>query len=147
MPIRFLSSSSTSTTSPSNLLPPSTPARWDDISNDRPTPGSPINYIPPPTAASQRSKAAVKVLSVHPEYAVGLGLMRLELVDRCWGLSDWESRVVNVDNTSLSSEERGKLVVVQDEGNEKGGLQVWAGRGRGWYTVADEEAAAVGPIQ
>ncbi len=66
--------------------------------------------------------------------------MRLELVERCWGLGDWGSEVV-----APASEDRGKLEVMQDQENGQSGLQVWAGRGRGWYTVAEEMEGA-GPV-
>ncbi|GHJ85105.1 hypothetical protein NliqN6_1507 [Naganishia liquefaciens] len=123
--IRFLPSSSTCE---SSALPPNGPLKWSDFQNQKPVPeaGQPISYLPPPTSASQKPKSAVKVLSVHPEFAVGLGMIRLELADRVWGTSAFGEapKMLGKDG------ELGKLVVAGDASAD---WQVWAGRGRAWY--------------
>jgi hypothetical protein len=130
MPIRFLPSGNDIS---STNLPPLEPAAWNDVTEAAlPEAGATINYIPPPSSASQKPKAAVRVLSVHPNLAIGLGLLRLELVERSWGLADYGSAVDPSYN-----EERGKLQV-EVGGGEGRLLRVWGGRGRGWYTVAEE---------
>lgn len=135
-PIRFLPSSSTCE---SSALPPNSPLKWSDFPDKKPAPeaGQPISYLPPSTSASQKPKPAVKVLSVHPEYAVGLGMVRLELADRVWGTSAFGQapKMLGKDG------ELGKLVV---GGDTSADWQVWAGRGRAWYEPNEDvqEAAA-----
>jgi hypothetical protein len=130
-PIRFLPSSSTCE---ADALPPQGPVKWSSLPQGAPVPvaGQPINYLPPSTSASQKPKAAVKVLSVHPEYAVGLGMIRLELAERVWGTSAFGEapKMLGKDG------DLGKLVVGSDAGSAQ--WQVWAGRGRSWYQPGEE---------
>lgn len=130
-PIRFLPSSLTCEKA---MLPPNGPLRWADFKDQNPLPeaGQAINYIPPPTSASQKPKAAVKVLSLHPEYAVGLGMIRLELAERVWGTSAFGEapKMLGKDG------ELGRLIVGNDAGS--GSWQVWAGRGRAWYQPGED---------
>jgi hypothetical protein len=69
---------------------------------------------------------------VHPEYAVGLGMVRLELAERVWGTSAFGEapKMLGKDG------ELGKLVVGNDAGSAQ--WQVWAGRGRAWYQPGEE---------
>lgn len=47
--------------------------------------GVDITYHPPASSATQRTKAAGKILSLHPTISsVGLGLVRLEFAERAW---------------------------------------------------------------
>lgn len=130
-PIRFLPSSSTCDPA---ALPPHGPVKWSTLQQSTAVPeaGQPINYLPPTSAASQKPKAAVKVLSVHPEYAVGLGMIRLELAERVWGTSAFGEapKMLGKDG------ELGKLVVGSDASSAQ--WQVWAGRGRAWYQPGEE---------
>lgn len=130
-PIRFLPSSLTCEKA---MLPPNGPLKWSDFKDQNPLPdaGQAINYIPPPTSASQKPKAAVKVLSLHPEYAVGLGMIRLELAERVWGTSAFGEapKMLGKDG------ELGRLIVGNDAGS--GSWQVWAGRGRAWYQPGED---------
>ncbi|KAJ9117597.1 hypothetical protein QFC22_004447 [Naganishia vaughanmartiniae] len=134
-PIRFLPTTSTCEQS---MLPPHGPLKWSDFptaQNPRPEPGQPINYVPPSTSASQKPKPAVKVLSLHPEYAVGLGMIRLELAERVWGTSAFGEapKMLGKDG------ELGRLVV--GDATAAGGdasWQVWAGRGRAWYQPGED---------
>jgi hypothetical protein len=115
--------------------------KWTDIDQtleaERPQAGDAITFVPPSSAASKKPKPGVKVLSVHPDYAVGLGLVRMELVERVHGLPAFG--IVPDDS---GTEEKGSLVV----GNAKIGddvdasWRVFAGRGRGWYSPEEELA-------
>lgn len=47
--------------------------------------GVDITYHPPASSATQRTKSAGKILSLHPTHSsVGLGLVRLEFAERSW---------------------------------------------------------------
>jgi hypothetical protein len=115
--------------------------KWTDIDKtpeaERPKAGDAITFVPPSSAASKKPKPGVKILSVHPDYAVGLGLVRMELVERVHGLPAFGT----VPDVS-GAEEKGSLVV----GSAKIGDDVaasWrvsAGRGRGWYSPEEELA-------
>jgi hypothetical protein len=115
--------------------------KWTDIDKtpeaERPRAGDAITFVPPSSAASKKPKPGVKILSVHPDYAVGLGLVRMELVERVHGLPAFGT----VPDVS-GAEEKGSLVV----GNAKIGddvtasWRVFAGRGRGWYSPEEELA-------
>ena len=130
MPLRFDSPSG----SPSGAM-----RRWSDIGSDvqRPQAGDAITFVPPESAASKKPKPGVKVLSVHPDYAVGLGLVRMELVERVHGLPAFGTQIER-DGT----EEKGSLVVgsVKLGDDISSSWRVLAGRGRGWYSP-DEELA------
>ncbi len=129
MPLRFLPGSADGAAS--TPLPPHVPATWSDLALAAPAPGSPITYVPAPDAATQRPKVAVKVLAVHPVHAIGLGLMRVELVERRWGAAEWGAAV---PPELVQMGERGSLRTQE-------GLEVWAGRGRGWCTQAEAQVA------
>jgi hypothetical protein len=130
MPIRFYSPSQQ----------PGEIAKWSSLTGlPKPIAGEAINYIPAISAPSQKPRPGVKVLSVHPEYAVGLGLVRLELLSRVHELTPFGQI-----GTPLGSEaDVGYLVSGDLKSNIDGSqlCRVWAGRGRGWYTP--EEQAAV----
>lgn len=119
---------------PIRLLSAGTPARDEEslpswpANGDRPAAGMAIEYVPPQDAPSQKRRPAVRLLSVHPEYAVGLGLMRLEHVDRVWGLRPWS---MSGPVAALDGDQAGSLEV-----KEASGWKVWAGKGRGWYEPA-----------
>lgn len=123
---------------PVRFSPPTTPLSaeplaWSDwgASLSRPQAGDAIIYIPPADAASKKPKAGVRILSLHPDYAVGLGLVRLELAERVYGLPAF-GQLPSVNNNGPGS---ARLVV----GEAKVGdivdnrISVWAGRGRAWY--------------
>lgn len=125
MPIRLLPPDEAASGKASAGSLPSWPAA--DATTSRPTAGMAIEYVPAPDAASQKRRPAVRVLSVHPDYAVGLGLMRIELVERVWGLKPWSA---GPEPTAASDDHAssGSLEV-----KEAPGWKVWAGKGRGWY--------------
>lgn len=57
-----------------------------------------ITYHPPASAASQKSRPAGKVLSVHESGRVGLGLVRLEMAERAnWITGDRGRLTIEVD--------------------------------------------------
>lgn len=134
MPIRFHPSLSSITASSVGL---STPTRWTDISSQtpQPAPGDSITYIPPSTAASKKPKSGVKVLSLHSEYAIGLGLVRLGMVARTYGLPTFGEVQMETE------EEMGRLVCGDAKLGENMAerWKIWAGRGRAWYSPEQHE--------
>lgn len=78
-------------------------------------------------------------MSVHPRYAVGLGLVRLEFAERCWGLAEWGK----APRAKEGEVDAGRLVVNTDGvvGEGEGQWEVWAGKGRAWYTQEELDAA------
>lgn len=148
MPIRFLPfATSSSSASYESLLPPNEPSTWSSLlpsspsssTNLIPLPGTPISYLPPSTSSTQKPKSAVKVLSVHPEYAIGLGLIRMEYVERVWGGVAEFGTVFQRGKEGYG--QGGKLVVGKGGAAEEVGWNVWAGKGRGWYTKEKVEEA------
>jgi len=132
MPIKFYSPSD---------APSAAPRSWADLATNAPRPqiGDAITFIPPESSASKKPKAGVKVLSVHPDYAVGLGLVRLELAERVHGLPAF-GQAVEPHNQA----ETGSLIVgdakIGDDVTKN--WRVWAGRGRSWYGPEEENTTA-----
>lgn len=129
---------------PLRFDPPAGPSsgavrKWSDVPTDatRPQAGDVITFVPPESAASKKPKPGVKVLSVHPDYAVGLGLVRMELVERVHGLPAFGK-----SGAGGSAEEVGSLVVgsVKLGDDVANNWRVFAGRGRGWYSPEEELA-------
>lgn len=80
-------------------------------------------------------------MAVHPEYAIGLGLMRLEMVERVWGAQPYgeaqQSEALKEGERDDDDGDVGRLGV---KGTED--WSVWAGRGRAWYPPPSLEDGA-----
>ena len=132
MPIKFYPPSGT---------PSAAPRSWSDLPSDatRPQLGDAITFMPPESSASKKPKAGVKVLSVHPDYAVGLGLVRLELAERVHGLPAFGQAVEAHDQAKTGSLIVGDAKIGDDVTTN---WRVWAGRGRSWYGPEEETTTA-----
>jgi len=108
----------------SSILPPSDP------SNTGPSvgtgAGTEITYHPPASSASKKPRSAGRILSLHPSVtSVGLGLVRLEMVER----TRWAGTVVD-----WMEGEGGRLLA--NVGGEEWG--VWVGRGEAFGAIMEE---------
>lgn len=124
------------------------PTKWLDLGDRHgaapvPTPlprhGDAITFIPPASSASKKPKPGVRVLSAHPDYAIGLGLVRLEMVEKVYGLPAFGQ--TDMDRVR---DDGGRLIwgdaKLGDETADR--WRVWAGRGRGWYTPEEEKTVS-----
>jgi folate-binding protein YgfZ len=91
LPIRLIPLNAAETPLREFLIPSSS---TPPVSLSKPEPVD-LVYHPPVSSASQKTRSAGKILSLHPAVtSVGLALVRLEMAERCWWSGDIASGTV-----------------------------------------------------
>lgn len=90
-------------------LDQSLPTDFLDLPAQAPGAIGDVLYHPPSTSATKKPKSAGRVLSLHSAYGtLGLGLLRLEMVDRTWSQPTSIEEWVNGTSARLTTNMGGK---------------------------------------